>query len=48
MGSGQRQATSSAPDHRAQHFVDIADATVEWVAALENVCTAGCHRDEFG
>jgi len=31
-----------------KQFVELADSTVEWITALENVCTARCHRDEFG
>ena len=37
----------SDPDGGGQQLVDIADATVEWVAALENLGAAGRHRDEL-
>jgi hypothetical protein len=35
-------------DHGGQHFIDLADAAVERVTALENLCSARCDRDQFG
>ena len=39
---------SAAPDDGTENFVDVADATVERVAALENFRSTGCQCDEFG
>jgi hypothetical protein len=38
----------SGVDHGRQDLVDVADSTAEWISALENVCTTGCHGDQFG